>query len=306
MGNKSQEKELYTLILQIYKMKPQLLKISNPADCSFNLFVQECTYFSTPWHYHPEYELVLILESTGKRFVGSSITDFKPGNLCMIGSYLPHYYRNDEEFLIKNSTLKARSIVIHFLEDFLGEKFLQIPESQGIRNLLERSKRGLHFGEQTVEKITPLFKKLPHLTGMNRLMELMEILTILSESEDKTDLTTNPILIRNEVDSDRVNKVFEYVMQKYQEEIQLKEIAELANMSESAFSRYFKKRTRRTFSQFLTEIRIEHACKLLIFDKMSVADIAVASGFNNLSNFNRQFKAVKKLTPMAYRTRFLQ
>jgi AraC-like DNA-binding protein len=287
-------------------MKPQLLKISNPADCSFNLFVQECTYFSTPWHYHPEYELVLILESTGKRFVGSSITDFKPGNLCMIGSYLPHYYRNDEEFLIKNSTLKARSIVIHFLEDFLGEKFLQIPESQGIRNLLERSKRGLHFGEQTVEKITPLFKKLPHLTGMNRLMELMEILTILSESEDKTDLTTNPILIRNEVDSDRVNKVFEYVMQKYQEEIQLKEIAELANMSESAFSRYFKKRTRRTFSQFLTEIRIEHACKLLIFDKMSVADIAVASGFNNLSNFNRQFKAVKKLTPMAYRTRFLQ
>ncbi len=287
-------------------MKPQLLKISNPADYSFNLFVQECPFFPTPWHYHPEYEIVLILESTGKKFIGSSITDYGPGDLCMIGSYLPHYYRNDDEFYDKNSGLKARSLVIHFLEDFLGEKFLEIPESQAIKALLERSKRGLTFGEKTVKKVESKFKNLPNLTGMSRLLEMISILTILSESEDKQDLTTNPISLRNEVDSARMNKVFEHVMQKYQEEIQLSDVAELANMSESAFSRYFKKRTRRTFSQFLAEIRIEHACKLLMADKMSVAEISFESGFNNLSNFNRQFKAIKKITPLTYRTKFLE
>jgi AraC-like DNA-binding protein len=287
-------------------MKPQLLKISNPADYSFNLFVQDAPYFSTPWHYHPEYEIVLVLESTGKRFVGSSITDFKEGDLCMIGSYLPHYYRNEEEFYTKDYKFKAKSLVIHFLEDFMGDKFLQLPESQAIKALLERSKRGLSFGEKTVAKVTPKFKNLPHLTGMERLLEMVSILKILSESEDKQDLTTNPISLRNEVDSARMNKVFEFVMLKYQEEIQLKDVADLANMSESAFSRYFKKRTRRTFTQFLAEIRIEHACKLLMVDKLSVAEISYESGFNNLSNFNRQFKAIKKITPLTYRTKFLE
>jgi len=287
-------------------MKPQLLKISNPADASFNLYVQDCPYFATPWHYHPEYEIVLILESTGKRFVGSSMTDFKPGDLCMIGSYLPHYYRNDEEFYEKNPDLRARSVVIHFLEDFLGEKFLSLPESYAIKALLERSKRGLNFGEKTIQKVAPRFINLPNLTGMNRLLEMIAILQMLSESDDKEDLTTNPISLRNEVDSARMNKVFEHVMEKYQEEIQLSDVAELANMSESAFSRYFKKRARRTFSQFLAEIRIEHACKLLMVDKMSVAEISFESGFNNLSNFNRQFKAIKKITPLAYRAKFLE
>lgn len=287
-------------------MKPQLLKISNPADYSFNLFVQDAPYFSTPWHYHPEYEIVLVLESTGKRFVGSSITDFKAGDLCMIGSYLPHYYRNDEEFYAKDYKFNAKSLVIHFLEDFMGDKFLQLPESQSIKALLERSKRGLSFGEKTIAKVTPKFKNLPNLTGMERLLEMIAILKILSESEDKQDLTTNPISLRNEVDSARMNKVFEFVMLKYQEEIQLKDVADLANMSESAFSRYFKKRTRRTFTQFLAEIRIEHACKLLMVDKLSVAEISFESGFNNLSNFNRQFKAIKKITPLTYRTKFLE
>ncbi len=287
-------------------MKPQLLKISNPPDASFNLFVQNSPYFPMPWHYHPEYEIVLVLESTGKRFVGSSITDFKVGDLCMIGSYLPHYYRNDEEYYVKDSGIKAKSLVMHFLEDFLGEKFMQLPESQGIKALLERSKRGLSFGEKTSAKVLPKFQNLPNLSGMERLLGMIEILTILAESEDKEDLTTNPISIRNEVDSARMNKVFEYVMLKYQEEINLRDVADLANMSESAFSRYFKKRTRRTFTQFLAEIRIEHACKLLMVDKQSVAEISFESGFNNLSNFNRQFKAIKKITPLNYRTKFLE
>jgi transcriptional regulator GlxA family with amidase domain len=144
------------------------------------------------------------------------------------------------------------------------------------------------------------------LNGVYRLMELISILNVLSEAEDIKELNTNPMALQNEVDSARINDVLSYIVQNYQQEIQLGEVAKLANMSESAFSRYFKKRTRRTFSQFVTEIRIEHACKLLVQDKMSISAISVESGFNNLSNFNRQFKLVKHTTPLAYRSSFTQ
>ena len=285
-------------------MKPQLLKITPPPNSSFNFFAQDAAFFATPWHYHPEYEIVLVLESTGKKFVGSNISNFKPGDLCMIGAYLPHYYRNDEQFYAKDSSIRARSLVIHFLEDFMGGNFFDLPECQAIKNLLERSKLGLNFGPETVKKVAAKIKGLEHLTGINRLLELITVLAILSESEDIQELTTNSMSLQNEVDSARINGVLSYIVQNYQQEIQLSDVARLANMSESAFSRYFKKRTRRTFSQSITEIRIEHACKLLVQDKMSISAISLESGFNNLSNFNRQFKLLKKTTPLAYRSTF--
>jgi AraC-like DNA-binding protein len=287
-------------------MKPQLLKITPPPNASFNFFVQDTPYFSTPWHYHPEYEIVLVLESTGKKFVGINISSFKPGDLCMIGAYLPHYYRNEDVYYAKETALRAKSLVIHFLEDFMGSKFFELPECQNLKNLLDRSKRGLNFGSKTLKKVAPKIEGMKELSGVYRLMELISILNILSEAEDIKELNTNPMSLQNEVDSARINDVLSYIVQNYQQEIHLGEVAKLANMSESAFSRYFKKRTRLTFSQFVTEIRIEHACKLLVQDKMSISAISVESGFNNLSNFNRQFKLVKHTTPLAYRSSFTQ
>lgn len=287
-------------------MKPQLLKITPPPNASFNFFVQDTSYFGTPWHYHPEYEIVLVLESTGKKFVGSNISSFKPGDLCMIGSYLPHYYRNEEVYYAKKTALRAKSLVIHFLEDFMGSKFFELPECQNLKNLLDRSKRGLNFGSKTLKKVAPKIEGMKELSGVYRLTELISILNTLSEAEDTKELNTNPMALQNEVDSARINDVLSYIVQNYQEEIQLGTVAKLANMSESAFSRYFKKRTRRTFSQFVTEIRIEHACKLLVQDKMSISAISLESGFNNLSNFNRQFKLIKHTTPLAYRSSFTQ
>ena len=285
-------------------MKPQLLKITPPPNSSFNFFAQDAAFFATPWHYHPEYEIVLVLESTGKKFIGSNISNFKPGDLCMMGAYLPHYYRNDEQYYAKDTSIRARSLVIHFLEDFMGGNFFDLPECQAIKNLLERSKLGLNFGPETVKKVATKIKGLQFLTGINRLLELISVLAILSDSEDMQELTTNSMSLQNEVDSARINGVLSFIVQNYQQEIHLSEVAKLANMSESAFSRYFKKRTRRTFSQFIAEIRIEHACKLLVQDKMSISAIALESGFNNLSNFNRQFKLLKKTTPLAYRSTF--
>jgi AraC-like DNA-binding protein len=286
-------------------MKPQLLKISNPADTSFNLMRLDAPFFPTPWHYHPEIELVLMLESTGKKYVGSSITDFEPGDLCLIGGLLPHYYKSDEEYHKNNEELRARSIVCHFNFDFVGTPFWEAPESFAIKALLERSKRGIQFSSETSKKVEDRLRKLSEVEGMSRLLLFLEILDELAKSKDIEYLTTDPIQIRNEVDSDLIKKVLEHVSENFQNQIMLDDVAQLANMSESAFSRYFKKRTRKTFSNFLTEIRIEYACKLLQNDKMSISQIAFDSGFYNLSNFNRQFKSIKKITPLAYRMNYL-
>jgi AraC-like DNA-binding protein len=286
-------------------VKPQLLKISNPLDYSFNLFDQEAPYFSTPWHYHPEVEIVLVKKSFGEKYIGSSITEFIPGDLAMIGSYLPHYYKNSPEFYKEGSDLMAKSLVIHFNEEFIGNSFLDAPESFLLRQLLENSKRGIQFGKQFSEDLEEEFMSLADKESMDRMIGLLSVLNRMSKTDDFQFLTSDPIYLNNNVDSDRIKKVFEYVMQNYKEEIKLNDIAGLANMSESAFSRYFKKRTRKTFSTFLTEIRIEHACKLLQKDKHSVSEISFESGFNNLSNFNRQFKSVKNTTPLNYRSRFM-
>jgi AraC-like DNA-binding protein len=286
-------------------MKPQLLKISNPADTSFNLLKMDGPNFPTPWHYHPELELVLVLESYGKKYVGSSITEFEPGDLCLIGGLLPHYYKNDEAFLKNDAGLKAKSIVIHFNLDFVGLQFWESPESYSIKLLLERAKRGIQFSENISKKVKAKLETLLELEGMKRLLHFVEILDDLANSKDIEYLSTDPIQIRNEVDSDRIKKVLEHVSEHFQDQIRLDDVAQLANMSESAFSRYFKKRTRKTFSSFLTEIRIEFACKLLQNDKMSISQIAFDSGFYNLSNFNRQFKTIKKITPLAYRMNYI-
>ncbi len=286
-------------------MKPQLLKISNPSENSFNLLKWDATNFSTPWHYHPEIEIVFMMESTGKKYVGSSITDFKPGDLCMIGSYLPHYYKNDEEYLHENSKLRAKSTIIHFNEDFLGEHFWETTESTAIKSLLERSKRGIQFSEETSKRLQSKKEAMFNVKGMKLLLLFLEILDDLANSKNFEYLSADPIHIRNEVDSDRIKKVLEHVSENFQSQIMLDDVAQLANMSESAFSRYFKKRTRKTFSSFLTEIRLDYACKMLQNDKMSISQIAFDSGFYNLSNFNRQFKVIKKITPLAYRMNYL-
>lgn len=285
-------------------MKPQLLKIHNPLDHSFNLFDQKCTYFATPWHYHPEIELVFIEQGTGEKYVGSSVTNFGPGDFVMIGPYLPHYYKSNPEYYATNTTLQSHSLVIHFQVSML-EPLLDKPELNLIKQLIENSQRGLQFGRDFSEMIRADFFSLARMEGMDRMIGLLGILNKLSKTKDFDFLTSDPIHLTNNQDSDRIQKVFEFAIQNYKQNIRLSEVASLASMSESAFSRYFKKRTRKTFSTFLTEIRIEQACKLLQKDKLSVSEISYECGFNNLSNFNRQFRVIKSTTPLSYRSRFL-
>lgn len=287
-------------------MKPLLQKLPLPADSSFVLVDFEVPYFETPWHFHPEYEIVLVTESTGQRFVGEHIKEYKAGDLCLIGPNVPHLYRSHEEYYVSNSELKAKSIVIHFNDIFLGKDFFKIPEMSHIQALFEKSNRVLDIvGESNQfisNKLFEMFKENP----TKRLLCLLEILDNLARSEEYDFLTSGNSFGTNIKDSDRVNKVFEYVMKNFKEEIRLGEVADLIAMSETSFSRYFKSRTNKNFSDFLSQIRIAHACKLLVEDKMGITEICYESGFNNLSNFNRKFKELMNISPSIYQKELLK
>ncbi|MBC7891212.1 MAG: AraC family transcriptional regulator [Sphingobacteriaceae bacterium] len=282
-------------------MKPVLEHLPLEAKESFVVKHFDYPYYPTPWHYHPEYEIVLVTESRGKRFIGDRITNFEPGDLAFIGPNLPHLYRNEPEYYEEESRLRSRSIVVHFLTTSLGSDLLSLPEAENLKRLLDRSVRGLHVTGEANAAISRLLHEMVEVKGFPRLLKLLEVLSVLAESSDWEYISSPGVTGHNERDSDRLNRVFEFVMQEFHREIRIAEVADLIHMSETAFSRYFRQRTRKTFSEFLSEIRLGHASKLLLDDKKSVSEICYESGFNNLSNFNRQFRAFYNTSPLAFK-----
>jgi AraC-like DNA-binding protein len=287
-------------------MKPVLEHLPLEAKESFVVKDFDYPYYPTPWHYHPEYEIVLVTESHGKRFIGDRITDFGPGDLAFLGPNLPHLYRNGPAYYDETSGLRARSIVVHFLEKSLGNDLLNLPEAENVKRLLDRSVRGLHVTGATNAAVSRLLHEMVALKGFPRLLKLLEVLSVLAESSEWEYISSPGVTGHNERDSDRLNRVFEFVMQEFRREIRIAEVADLVHMSETAFSRYFRQRTRKTFSEFLSEIRLGHASKLLLEDKLSVAEICYESGFNNLSNFNRQFRAFYQTSPLGFKKMYFK
>lgn len=285
-------------------MKPALEHLPLDSGESFVAKLFDYSYYPTPWHFHPEYELVLVTESTGKRFIGDKISEFGPGNLALIGPYVPHLYRNDPIYYEPESARRAKSVVIHFSEHSFGHHFLSLPEAKALQGLFSRSARGLDIIGETNRLASEKMLELLQLSGLARWMKLIEILHLLSVSDEHQFIADATLTGRNELESERLSKVFEYIMENFREEIRIAQVANLVNMAENSFSRYFSLRTRKTFSSFLANIRISHASKLLIENKMNVADICYGCGFNNLSNFNRQFKKLYKVSPLRYRHQY--
>ncbi|MES2005609.1 MAG: AraC family transcriptional regulator [Bacteroidota bacterium] len=287
-------------------MKPLLHKLPIASDASFLYKVLDCDYFSNPWHFHKEFELVLIDKSRGTRFIGDNVRYFEEGDLSMIGSNIPHLFRNSEEYYAKNSTLKAKSIFIHFTKDFLGNHFFDLPEMKQVNKLLDKSALALDIQGKTKKYIIGKLKDMQNEKPPQRLLSLLEILIRLSQSNDLKPLLSPGFSANTSGDSDKINHVFQFIMQHYTEEIYVQEIASKLNMSVAAFSRYFKHHTRKTFSDYVTEIRIGHACKLLMENNHSISEISYQSGFDNLSNFYRHFNRIIGIVPKEYRNRFLK
>ncbi len=285
-------------------MRPQFHKLPLAADCSFLYMGWECNYFDKPWHFHKEYELVLIDKAEGTRFIGDHVSHFTEGNLALIGPNIPHLYRNSEKYY-KKKGLVAKSIFIHFTDDFPGKHFFDIPEMKLVRKLLDKSSLGLDIrgksNEYVKQKLVGMKLQLP----AQRLLTLLDILVFLSGSWDVKHILSSGFTASNSNDTDRINIVLQYIMENYTDEIYIEEIASKLNMSIASFSRYFKHHTRKTFSHYVTEIRIGHACRLLMEDNYNISEICYRSGFDNLSNYYRHFKKIVGVIPKEYKKRFL-
>jgi AraC-like DNA-binding protein len=289
-------------------MKARLHKLPLISDSSFLFNKWEGNYFNIPWHFHQEYELVLIDKSKGTKLIGDTVSLFEEGDLLLIGANIPHLFRNNEDYYT-NDFLKASSIDIHFTEDFLGKFFFDLPEMTLVKRLLDHSSFALVAHGKTRDQIT---KKLYEMCGENptqRLMSLLEILIKLSESKELNPLLSTRFVPNNATsskDSDRIHKVFDFIMNNYTQKIYMSQLASMLSMSASSFSKYFKCHTRKTFSSYITDIRINLACRLLIEGEKTISQIGYLSGFENLSNFHRHFKEITGLTPKDYQSRFLK
>ena len=282
-------------------MKPVLEHLPPGEKESFVVQAFDLPYFATPWHYHPEYELVLIEASEGRRYVGNAMSDFHTGDLCFFGSNLPHLYRNPPAHYSRDSQLRAKSIVIHFREASLGRDFFLLPQMKKINDFLERSAQGIDILGVARRQIIEKMREMIYLSGVRRMVLLLEILDILSHTNDCRVISGPGIIGQNAYDAGRLKKVLSFITQNFHRDLTLAEVASIVYMTRTSFCRFFLTRTKKTFSGYLRELRLNHASRLLTEKELNISTIAINSGYNNLSNFNRQFKEKYGVSPHDYR-----
>lgn len=288
-------------------MKPLFHKVPVKHQDSFNIRHDISPNFGTVWHYHPELEIQYVIRGEGVRFIGDNISNFSSGEMVLLGENLPHTWRCDEDYFKHHADQEVEAIVIQFLPDCLGKDFLNLPESYLIPKLFDKAKQGMIITGKTREKMHDLLLAATQATHLDRVILLLSILKLLSETSDYSLITTaqSSVTDSSENDNIRLNKVYNYTLSNYKKDITLEEISSLSNLSVTSFCRYFKMMTKKTYYDFLIEIRISHACRSLIEDKLPTEVICFDCGFNNVSNFYRHFKKVTGMTPLDYKRTFL-
>lgn len=283
-------------------MKIEKTKITSYQNSSVSVISRDESFFQAPFHSHPELELVYIKESYGKRIVGNSVEQFVSGDMVFLGSDIPHVWLNDEIYYQGDATLKAKAIVVYFNKEIFGPAFYELKETQKINSFFNQAVRGLVISGQTNLLIAKKLDKLVQKKGFEMIAGLFKILAVLSESPDITFINNEFYIPTNEKSKkDRLSSVFEYLEKNYNEEISLIKIAEIANLTPTSFCRMFKLRTKKSFVEYLNEIRVSNACKLLIETDLGIAEVAYKCGCKTASNFNQLFKKLTGTTPKEYR-----
>jgi AraC-like DNA-binding protein len=295
-----------TILTSINNHKNALFqKLPLSAGSSFIIGRYQSPYFETPLHFHEEYELVYCEKGFGKKFIGNSFSSYQQGEIALIGKNVPHLFKADDTFYQADAALKPSSVVIQFTEGFLGKEFFSSPEMAEMKQILALSMNGLFITGETRKKIAGLMLEMIEAEKIERLKRLIEIFGLLSVSTDLQPLSVNIISGINAHDSLKMNRVLEYALQHYMDDITIGEVARLVNLSGSAFSRYFKSRTQKSFLSFVIEMRLNEACRLLKETDLSVLQICYKSGFKNLSNFNRLFRKQFSTGPVGFRKRVI-
>ncbi|MEO9892809.1 AraC family transcriptional regulator [Aurantibacter sp.] len=286
-------------------MKSALQKSPIPKTHAFVVEELRQSIFDPNWHFHPEYQLFMVIKGTGTRFIGDHVKSFQAGDITLLGPNLPHLWRSDNIETINAGGNGAEGIVVYFNENFIGDELLNKEEGILLRQLFRKSLRGFDITGAAVKEISQRISNLPKLEGFDAVLGLMHILNLLSQTSNiKSIASSGYTNTLREGDTERMNRVYAYVMKHFQRKISIGELAKLTNMTPTSFSRYFKTHSNKTFSEFVSEIRIGHACKLLIEKKINASRASYESGFRTMSNFNRQFKAITKTTPLNYKKRY--
>lgn len=281
-------------------MKPVFESISPLPASSLKVFFQEKDEFDAPWHFHPQFELTYILQSSGLRYVGNSMEHFEDDDLVLLGPNLPHCWKN-----MGQTIDKAQAIVIQWDLDLLGKNWLDQPEFRGIKSMLALSEKGIQFPKAVAREIRNQVIAMPETSSFEKLMCFLNVLKSLSEKDDFQILCDHNFAIKTEsLQSDRINSVYQYVKQHYSAKIMLKDIAGYLHMSEENFSRFFSKVMKKNFFTFLNEFRLNIACKLLIETDMQVKQISYSCGYETLPFFYRQFKRFKQVSPLQFRLKY--
>jgi AraC-like DNA-binding protein len=270
---------------------------------SFHCEVVRGRGYGARWHFHPEVQVTLVLKSAGYRVVGDNISPLLPGDLVFVGANLPHVWHQDENRRGSNDAVHA--IVIRFREDFLGDHFLQSPELETVRHFLKRGARGLQVTGPTRDAAAALMGELATSHGLDRLLKLLELVNLLAAAKHLRPIASanfSPLLRGS--DTPRMQRVMRFIHDHLDEVIERDAVARCAALSTGAFSRFFKTRTGKTLPQYVNELRVGKACARLREAEAKISDIALACGFENLANFNRQFRAITGMSPSEYRVAF--
>lgn len=252
------------------------------------------------WHFHEEYELIYIVQGNGVRLVGDNISNFQSGELVLVGPYIPHLWRTTENIS------EVDRIIIKFDEQPNGVNIFSLPEFEKIRKLLQKASTGVSFNKEACQQVHDYMLSIAKVNGELKWINLLQVLKILAEFQDVETLSSPYMKISSHnLEEKRLSKVINYISEYYDQDISLEKMADLASLTTQSFCRYFKKRTNKTFIQFLNEYRIGKACVLLIENKLTISEIWCELGFNTSTNFNRIFKNMYGCTPMEYRKKYV-
>ncbi|HEV7351470.1 AraC family transcriptional regulator [Telluribacter sp.] len=286
-------------------MKPSFEKISIGEERSLLVKRFACSYFDALYHFHPEYELTYIVRGHGQRFVGDSVEDFKPGDLILLGPNLAHFWRSDTSYYKVPNPPGSEAVVVHFSEKLVDSVLSLIPEFSVQSTLWRQAPQGISFASDSKDfpAIENLLLSLCTTTSpAGQILVFLRLLTELATFANARTLASDGYVPRlNEADTERMRRVLDFTLHNFREPIELSDIAREAHLSEAAFCRYFRQRTQKSYLSYLNELRVGHARQLLISSAMSVGQVALDSGFQNLSHFHRLFRRYSGYSPLRYR-----
>lgn len=282
-------------------MIPIYEKVPTRADTSFHTVEVRAPFFPSPLHYHEELEIMYVSRSFGQRIVSNSIKSFSEGDLVLVGSNVPHVWKNDDSFYERAEDESARAYVIQFRRDFAGNAFLTLPETASIRAMMDKAAQGLYFDSTHCQILLPILHEVFSLNGMSKMVQFIHLLHQMSQ--------LNPVPLSHRVhegtlrrtDCEKINKIYDYVFSNFTRHISLNEMAEIVHMSPPALCRFIRRHTYKSFIEIVNEVKINESCRLLAKPDVSAAEACFASGFTNYSYYFSQFKRHMLISPSEYK-----